>query len=248
MVESTVTVPQASAELLANADTYDDWIEGRDYKNETVATMFRQSVERFSERDAVGERVKLSDTEYGDHYVYKSYRDMGAETDEITKVLDKLGVSMGDTVALYALNKPRWTETDIAIKLRGAITVPLYSTLGPERLQYVLVHCCAQVVFCDAHYLPRLLGSAHLCPDLRAVICLQDFDEAEVLTSARDQYVHADAPANEAQQCFSEARLSLYTINPHTAHSSDAAPDSPEETQATGDGQDLAPFMPWGEE
>ncbi|GIQ91236.1 hypothetical protein KIPB_014399, partial [Kipferlia bialata] len=66
-----------------------------------------------------------------------------------------------------------WTESDIAIKLRGAITVPLYSTLGPERVRFVLAHSGARIVLCDAHYLPRLLGSAHLCPDLRVIICLQ---------------------------------------------------------------------------
>ncbi|GIQ92184.1 hypothetical protein KIPB_015819, partial [Kipferlia bialata] len=43
---------------------------------------------------------------YGDTYEYRSYTQMGAETDEITKVLSTLGVSKGDRVALFAMNKP----------------------------------------------------------------------------------------------------------------------------------------------
>ncbi|GIQ82143.1 hypothetical protein KIPB_003228 [Kipferlia bialata] len=99
-------------------------------------------------------------------------------------VLLQLGVTKGDRVALYAVNKPRWTETDLAIKLRGAITVPLYSNLGPDRVRYVLNHS------------GMLLGALHLCPRVRGLVSLQPFDRQSVLDEASTLYVPSD-PAED---------------------------------------------------
>ncbi|GIQ83380.1 hypothetical protein KIPB_004691 [Kipferlia bialata] len=213
--------------------------------------MFRRSVATYGEAMALGVRPVLENGEHGPDYVWRSYTQMGEEVDAISKVLDNLGVAVGDRVGIFAMNSPRWTESDLAIKIRGAVTVPLYSTLGPELVRYVLTHSGAQVVLCDAHYLPRLLGSAHLCPDLRAVVCLQEFDEDQVLAKAKEYYVPADMPEGTVVPAISESRMSLYTLASQPLKA--VAPTQPEgeregEREREIPEVDLHAFIPYGPE
>ncbi|GIQ92926.1 hypothetical protein KIPB_017006, partial [Kipferlia bialata] len=51
-----------------------------------------------------------------------------------------VGICPGDKVCLYAINRNEWMVADIAAQLIGAVTVPIYSTLGDDRINYVLSH------------------------------------------------------------------------------------------------------------
>ncbi|GIQ80128.1 hypothetical protein KIPB_000875 [Kipferlia bialata] len=134
-----------------------------------------------------------------------------------------------------------------SVHVRPLLPVPLYSTLGPELVRYVLNHSGAQVVLCDLHYLPRLLGSAHLCTNLRAVICLQEFDEAKVLAKAKEYYVPADLPEGTVMPAVSESRMSLYTLaSEPRAKAKSPSPEAEAEDEEALE-VDLSAFMPYGE-
>lgn len=41
-------------------------------------------------------------------------------------------------IGIYSKNRIEWNETDMGCVLYGITTIPLYDTLGPESISYVL--------------------------------------------------------------------------------------------------------------
>ena len=56
------------------------------------------------------------------------------------------GVRPGDRVAILSENRPEWTTSDYAILRLGAVTVPIYPTLLPEQIEYILRDAGASAV------------------------------------------------------------------------------------------------------
>jgi long-chain acyl-CoA synthetase len=61
--------------------------------------------------------------------------------------LYSLGVRKGDRVALLSESRPEWVLADQGCILSGVITVPIYPTLTPPQVEYILRDCGAQVLF-----------------------------------------------------------------------------------------------------
>jgi len=68
------------------------------------------------------------------------------EVERIALGLRSLGVAAGDKVILLAENGPWWVMTDYAILSLGAITVPIYTSLVPEQIKYIINDSDAKVV------------------------------------------------------------------------------------------------------
>ncbi|HEV2912621.1 MAG TPA: long-chain fatty acid--CoA ligase [Pyrinomonadaceae bacterium] len=58
-----------------------------------------------------------------------------------------LGLRRGDRVALLAENCPEWTLTDAGSLYAGVIDVPIYPTLAPQQVSYILNDSGARVLF-----------------------------------------------------------------------------------------------------
>lgn len=61
--------------------------------------------------------------------------------------LRKLGIQKGDRVAILAPNSPEWTITDGACQIAGIVDVPIYTTLAPASVEYILRDSGARVLF-----------------------------------------------------------------------------------------------------
>jgi long-chain acyl-CoA synthetase len=60
--------------------------------------------------------------------------------------LHELGVRARDRVALLSENRPEWFLLDAGMQILGAVNVPLYSTLMPEQIAYIINDSGANVV------------------------------------------------------------------------------------------------------
>ncbi|HSS98247.1 MAG TPA: long-chain fatty acid--CoA ligase [Terriglobales bacterium] len=65
----------------------------------------------------------------------------------VSHVLQKWGICHGDRIAILSENRPEWAVADFASLFLGAITVPIYPTLTPEQIAYMLKDSAARVVF-----------------------------------------------------------------------------------------------------
>ena len=65
----------------------------------------------------------------------------------VARALQNWGIHHGDRVAILSENRPEWATADFASLLLGAITVPIYPTLTPEQIAYMLKDSGARIAF-----------------------------------------------------------------------------------------------------
>jgi long-chain acyl-CoA synthetase len=67
--------------------------------------------------------------------------------EELSLGLQELGVAKGDKVAILAENRPEWAFADLATLALGAADAPIYSTLTPPQVLYILNDSESKVLF-----------------------------------------------------------------------------------------------------
>jgi long-chain acyl-CoA synthetase len=70
-----------------------------------------------------------------------------AAVEELSMGLRALGLERGDKVAILSENRPEWAFADLATLAVGAVDAPIYSTLTPPQVLYILNDSESKVVF-----------------------------------------------------------------------------------------------------
>ncbi len=82
-----------------------------------------------------------------------------------------LGVKPGDRVAILSENRPEWTIGDFAILCAGAVTVPVYPTLLPHQIEYVLKDSNSVLVLCSTEeQMKKITEIKPHCPSVHNII------------------------------------------------------------------------------
>jgi long-subunit acyl-CoA synthetase (AMP-forming) len=107
----------------------------------TIAAAFLDTVAR--QPDAVAVRTR-------DDAVSLTWRELADRVAGAAGGLRALGVRPGDTVALLSANRPELWVADLAVTMCGATTCPIYTTLPPHDIDYVLRDAGARIVIAEA--------------------------------------------------------------------------------------------------
>jgi long-chain acyl-CoA synthetase len=83
-------------------------------------------------------------------YVPISTGEAKRQIEEIALGLRSLGCKAGDKVVILAENSPSWVMADFANLCLGAVTVPIYPTLVPEQIRYIIDDSDASIVLCSS--------------------------------------------------------------------------------------------------
>lgn len=67
--------------------------------------------------------------------------------EKIALGLYSLGLRKGDRAAILATNSPEWTLADAGCQFAGVIDVPIYTTLTPDAVRYIIDDSAARVLF-----------------------------------------------------------------------------------------------------
>ncbi len=105
----------------------------------TLAQLFTNTVKTYPKPDFMlfkkeGVYTPLSTGEFGDGVKHLS---LG---------LEALGFEAGQKLCLLSENRPAWTMTDLATLCAGGLTVPIYTTLVPEQIRYIIDDSDATIV------------------------------------------------------------------------------------------------------
>jgi len=93
----------------------------------------------------------------------------------LAAALGFFGVRAGDRVALLSENRPEWAIADFATLALGAAGVPIYATLPPRQIAYIMRHSGARILFVStAEQLAKVLEVRLEIPTLERIIV---FDE-----------------------------------------------------------------------
>ncbi|GAB3782078.1 long-chain fatty acid--CoA ligase [Spirosoma horti] len=106
-------------------------------------------------------------------------------TQEVIKLVNQLsaglltlGINDGDgtaegrnKIAILSANRPEWLLVDLAIQQTGAVSVPIYPTINPTELQFILQDAAVKLVFIGDEKLARkVAGIQANLPDLQEII------------------------------------------------------------------------------
>ncbi|MDQ3041937.1 MAG: long-chain fatty acid--CoA ligase [Acidobacteriota bacterium] len=130
----------------------------------TLAELFVKAAETHNRADALnfktdGEWKRISSDE------------MIARAEHIALGLYSLGLRKGDRVALLAANSPEWTLTDAGCQFAGVIDAPIYTTLAPNAVGYIIKDSGAKVLFLqNAECYERLREILSECSTLEKIV------------------------------------------------------------------------------
>jgi len=115
---------------------------------ETISQLFINTIRSYPKND-------LMMYKKGGEYVSISSRDVWDRVRFLSLGLRSLGLQPGDKLIILGENSPDWVMTDFAALCAGATTVPVYSTLMPEQIRYIINDSDAKVVVCSSRELWR---------------------------------------------------------------------------------------------
>jgi long-chain acyl-CoA synthetase len=112
----------------------------------------------------------------GGRYVSVAYADLARAVSVAADRLRAFGIAKGDTVGILSPNRPQWIVADLAVLSLGGIVVPVYPTLPPDRLRYIIEDSGMRMLFVgDADLFPNVSAVRGGSPRLEEVIFLDDW-------------------------------------------------------------------------
>jgi long-chain acyl-CoA synthetase len=106
---------------------------------ETLSQLFLNTIKSFPKDDLMlykkeGDYTPISTDEVGKRVKY------------LALGLRDLGQGAGDKLIIFSENRPEWVMTDLANLCLGGVTVPIYTSLVPEQIKYIIDNSDAKVV------------------------------------------------------------------------------------------------------
>lgn len=133
---------------------------------ETLVNVFWERVRTSPDRPAILHKVAGS-------YHRVIWREHGRVVELMANALLHQGVARGEKVAIMSTSRPQWTWADLSILSAGAVTVPIYPTLGLRDVEYCLAHSDAVGIFLEnMSHLDTLLACKEMPPSLRFVVLI----------------------------------------------------------------------------
>ena len=143
--------------------------------------------------------------------------------DRVRKVgrgLMALGVEPGDAVAIVGANRTDWVVCQHGINAAQAIPAPLYTTLLPDQMAYIIGNAQAKVAICDEKdQLAKYIAIADSPDsDIEHIVTMDDHgsDDARVITLAElekrgEEIDEADVEARMNAVDMDDVALLIYT-------------------------------------
>ena len=120
--------------------------------------------------------------------------------------LKSLGVRPDDRVALLSENRLEWALADLAIQCSGAVTVPIYPTLLPDAIEYILKDCEPVAVFVSTgEQAEKIHQIRERLPFVRDVVSFESTNLPDIMIFDKlkqiGQNILEDAPPTPRDEC-----------------------------------------------
>ncbi len=106
---------------------------------ETLSQLFLNTIKSYLKDDLMLYKKDGS-------YTPISTEEFGKDVKHFALGLRELGLEAGDKLIILSENRPEWVMTDMASLCLGGISVPIYTSLVPEQIQYIIDNSDAKVV------------------------------------------------------------------------------------------------------
>lgn len=109
---------------------------------ETLSQIFLNTIKTYIKPDLLASKAE-------GRYVPISTEEYARRVRHLSLGLADLGLGAGDKLVLLSENRPEWTITDMAALCAGGVTVPIYTSLMPEQIKYMINDSDARIVVCS---------------------------------------------------------------------------------------------------
>ncbi|MGH7635391.1 MAG: AMP-binding protein, partial [Gemmatimonadaceae bacterium] len=138
----------------------------------TLTQLFVEAVESHDLPNALRMKVGVA-------YQPISHRTIAERVQRAAFGLRALGVASTDRVAILSENRPEWAIADYACLMSGMADVPIYPTLPPKHIGYILRDSGAVAVFVsDKEQYEKVVAIRNEVPQLRYVIPFDEVPDA----------------------------------------------------------------------
>ncbi|KAG3238947.1 Long chain acyl-CoA synthetase 7, peroxisomal [Phytophthora idaei] len=97
----------------------------------------------------------------------------------------ELGLQRGALVGIFSKNRYEWSVVEHSISCMTYTLVPLYDTLGPTAVYYIINHTEMRVVFCAKEQVKTLMACVKDCPSIGTVMQFEEKIDSEDVRLAR---------------------------------------------------------------
>uniref|UniRef100_A0A665WIT1 Arachidonate--CoA ligase n=1 Tax=Echeneis naucrates TaxID=173247 RepID=A0A665WIT1_ECHNA len=153
-------------------------------------------------------------------YKWLSYREVTARAEHLGSGMLHQGCQPNPNqfIGVFAQNRPEWIISELACYTYSMVVVPLYDTLGPDAIRFIINTADISTVICDKVEKAQVLldnVERKETPGLRRIVLMDAFDSA-LMERGKDCSVHVQAIQEEnftSLICF-VCFLSAHTGNP----------------------------------
>ncbi|KAL0457235.1 UNVERIFIED_CONTAM: Long chain acyl-CoA synthetase 6, peroxisomal [Sesamum latifolium] len=133
----------------------------------TLHDNFVHAEKTFRDYKYLGTRVREDGT-VGE-YKWITYGEAGASRAAIGSGLIRYGIQKASLSLKFSL-LPEWLVVDHACSAYSFISVPLYDTLGPDAVKFIVNHAAVQAIFCAPETLKILLSFLSELPSVHLIV------------------------------------------------------------------------------
>ena len=151
----------------------------------------------------------------GGRYVPITWSEAAAKVSIIASALLEKGLRPGDRIAILSENRPEWAWIDLAAQFIGAASVPIYTSLTPHEIEYLLADSGAKMVaVSNKAFFEKILPIQKALPALQMVIAF----DSSLIVSAGDLGIPLVLLKDLEKTSISEENLERYrtAVGPET--------------------------------
>ncbi|DAZ93918.1 TPA: hypothetical protein N0F65_010120 [Lagenidium giganteum] len=133
-------------------------------------------------RALFGQRKVDPETGAVGDYEWITYADVVEKTSWLaTAMASELKIQRQECVGVFSKNRVEWVLVEHAANRMAYTLVPLYDTLGPQAVPFILNQTQMRVVFCGQQQLKTLLSCLNKCTHLETIVVFDEMDDAAVM-------------------------------------------------------------------
>ncbi|XP_029374383.1 long-chain-fatty-acid--CoA ligase 6 isoform X3 [Echeneis naucrates] len=130
-------------------------------------------------------------------YKWLSYREVTARAEHLGSGMLHQGCQPNPNqfIGVFAQNRPEWIISELACYTYSMVVVPLYDTLGPDAIRFIINTADISTVICDKVEKAQVLldnVERKETPGLRRIVLMDAFDSA-LMERGKDCSVHVQA-------------------------------------------------------
>ncbi|KAJ6671315.1 LONG CHAIN ACYL-COA SYNTHETASE 2 [Salix viminalis] len=125
-------------------------------------------------------RRQAIDSKQGGPYVWLTYKEVHDSAMRIGSAMRRRGVNPGDRCGIYGSNCAEWITAMEACNSQAVTYVPLYDTLGPNAVEFIINHAEVSIAFVQENKLSSILSCLPKCSsNLKTIVSFGNISDMQ---------------------------------------------------------------------